>query len=60
MINGKTYLSGEYRSVTPSDMIVWSKEPGEGVVSFEDPNSLEGSAEFSEPGDYVLKLTLKE
>ncbi len=60
MINGKTYLLGAYRSVAPSDEIVWSKESGEGNVSFENPNSLEGTAEFSKPGDYVLRLTVKE
>jgi uncharacterized protein len=60
MINGRTYVSGAYKSVTPSDKIVWSKESGEGDVSFEDPNSLEGTAEFSKPGDYVLKLSVRD
>ena len=57
MVDGKTYLSGDVKSVSPSRNIRWSKESGPGRVRFEDRNALEGTATFSETGDYVLKLT---
>ena len=36
----------------------WSRESGPGTVKFADPGSLATTANFSTPGDYVLKLTV--
>ncbi len=36
---------------------LWSVESGPGSVSFADPRSLSTSVAFSDPGDYVLRLT---
>ena len=60
MINGKTYLSGGYKSVTQVDEVSWSKVSGPGEVAIEDANSPHTTAKFSELGDYVLKMTVKE
>ena len=35
----------------------WTKVSGPGPVTFEDPNNAVTSATFTEPGDYVLRLT---
>ncbi len=35
----------------------WTKISGPGTVTFEDSNALDTTATFSEPGDYVLRLT---
>jgi uncharacterized protein len=37
----------------------WSKQSGPGAVKFADPRALITTAEFSRPGDYVLKLAAK-
>jgi len=60
MLNGKTWLSGEIKSVTPVKKVSWSKTSGPGEVSIADPESLETTATFSEHGDYILTLTAKE
>ncbi len=60
IIDGKTYLTGRVKSVTPVDKIEWSKEFGPGKVVFEDSESVETTARFSKEGDYILKLTVKE
>jgi len=60
MIGGKTYLSGSMKTVTPPDGVKWKKVSGPGKVTFSDPESLEGTAEFSGIGDYVLSLTARE
>jgi len=60
MTNGKTYLSGIYRSVTPVTSTKWSKSSGPGNVTFEDPSKLQTSATFSAPGEYVLSFTVNE
>jgi uncharacterized protein len=60
VLPGKTWLSGEVRgSGTPDRKIAttWSKSSGPGDVAFVDAKSLETTASFSEPGEYVLKLT---
>ncbi|MBN2698426.1 MAG: glycoside hydrolase family 127 protein [Bacteroidales bacterium] len=57
---GKTCLSGSVKTVTSTDRIKWEKATGPGKVSFSDVGSLEGTAEFSETGDYVLTMTAKE
>jgi len=60
MKGGKTYLSGSVKTVTSLDKVKWGKTSGPGKVRFSDAGSLEGTAEFSEKGDYVLTLTAKE
>jgi DUF1680 family protein len=58
MLNGKTYLMGSVKSVTPVTGVSWSKEAGPGNVSFAEKESLETTATFSETGEYILKLTV--
>jgi DUF1680 family protein len=60
IINGKTYLSGNIRSVTPVTRTSWKKFSGPGNVSFVNENSLSTTAAFSVKGDYVLTLTVEE
>ena len=63
MAGGKTYLNGEVKSLIAdggSDKVLWSKESGPGEVSFETADSAVTKATFSEPGEYVLKLTAGE
>ncbi len=60
MLNGKTYLSGEVRSVTPVKKFSWSKTSGPGDVTIANPEALETTATFSEHGDYILTLTARE
>ncbi len=60
MVNGKTYLSGTYKSVTPVTETLWSKSSGPGNVTFMDPGQLQTSATFTAAGDYVLTLTIIE
>ena len=55
VLPAKTYLNGETRG--GSGPIAWSKAQGPGGVRFGDPQQLKTTAEFSEPGDYLLKLT---
>jgi hypothetical protein len=40
--------------------LVWSKESGPGSVSFGDAGSVDTTADFSEPGTYVLRLTVSD
>lgn len=56
IIGGKTYLRGSYKSVDPVDKIRWKKTSGPGRVDFEDRDSLETTATFTEPGEYTLAL----
>jgi DUF1680 family protein len=60
MLGGKTYLSGNIRSVTPVDRVKWKVLSGPGIVKFENPDSLKGTATFSQTGDYLLTLTVTE
>ena len=61
ILGGKTYLSGLVKTLKPktaaSPNIAWSKVSGPGEVSFADAHAAETTATFSQPGDYVLKLT---
>ena len=58
ILGGKTYLIGSAKSVQNGDFKTeWSKESGSGEVAFESAGALETAATFSQPGDYVLKLT---
>jgi len=63
MLGGKTYLNGAVRSLkpdSPTAKLAWSKESGPGTVTFANPSSAVTTATFSEPGNYVLKLTATE
>jgi DUF1680 family protein len=60
MLNGKTYLSGSVKSVTPVTKIVWSKTDGSGDVVFSNPGELKTTATFTETGDYTLAMTVNE
>jgi hypothetical protein len=61
MLNGKTYLSGKYKTFEgkggASTKVEWSKESGPGTVTFANANAAVTTATFSAVGDYVLKLT---
>lgn len=57
MMGGKTYLAGDVKSVTPGAKVAWTKLSGPGNVSFGNAGSASGTASFSAPGNYVLKMT---
>jgi hypothetical protein len=57
MVGGKTYLSGVIKSVTPVQNTAWVKESGPGAVTFSNASLKDGTATFSQPGTYSLKLT---
>ena len=60
VLPGKTWLSGSLRGAAkPAGKLAatWSKQSGPGDVAFENAKSLETTATFSAPGDYVLKMT---
>lgn len=60
MITGKTYLSGNYRSVTPNVKLKWTKVSGPGKVMFAEKDKAVTTATFSATGDYVISLTATE
>jgi DUF1680 family protein len=60
MKDGKTYLSGNVRSVTPVTQILWQKKSGPGDVTFSDPGELKTIAGFSKTGEYVVGINVKE
>jgi DUF1680 family protein len=60
MPGGRTYLSGNVRSVTPADKISWSKISGPGNVSFADTGSLKTTATFTATGEYIISMTAEE
>jgi uncharacterized protein len=64
VLGGKTYLSGHIKTLRgENDATVkaaWSKESGPGQVTFADGAAAETTATFSEPGDYILKLTARD
>ena len=55
VLPAKTYLNGEVRG--GGKTAVWSKASGPGEVKFAEESNLVTTAEFSAPGNYVLKLT---
>jgi len=60
VLNGKTYLTGEFRSLRKkgtSTTVTWSKVSGPGTVTFAAASAPVTTATFSAVGDYVLKLT---
>ena len=62
MLDGKTYLFGtaKFLRTNASARIAWSKEAGPGKVIFDNPLTNVTTATFSQPGEYVLKLTAGE
>lgn len=60
MIGGKTYLSGDIKSVTSISSTTWTKISGPGNVVFSKNDNKESTATFSAPGHYVLKLIATE
>lgn len=60
VVGGKTYLSGEVRTLNEEDRLAtklkWSKASGPGAVTFADPGAPVTTATFSESGDYTLNL----
>lgn len=60
VLGGKTYLLGAAKSINGGDFKTeWSKDSGPGDVNFENAADPTTQATFSEPGDYVLKLTAR-
>src|SRR6201996_1622273 len=59
VIGGKTYLAGKaiWLQDLSGNTARWTKESGPGTVAFVDAAAPVTTATFSEPGDYVLKLT---
>ena len=60
MINGKTYLAGSIRSVSPITKTEWKKVSGPGTVQFTGGDNIKGTATFSALGDYVLSMTASD
>ena len=62
MLDGKTYLSGAAKFLKPdsSAKMAWSKASGPGKVVFDNAQTNITTATFSQPGEYVLKLTAGE
>lgn len=57
VLDGKTYLSGEIKTLKGEGKVEWSKLSGPGEVAFDDAHKIDATASFSEPGEYVLQLT---
>jgi DUF1680 family protein len=57
VLGGKTYLNGLVKTLAGESTVQWSKASGPGWVTFDDPTKLDTTATFTEPGDYVLRLT---
>jgi len=60
MLNGKTYLSANTRSVTPITGVEWKTKSGPGKVIFANPYESVTTATFSAPGNYVLEFNAFE
>lgn len=60
IIGGKTYLSGNVKSVTHITKISWKKISGPGNVVFEKPGEQVTTAMFSDTGEYILSMTAEE
>ncbi|MBS1604328.1 MAG: glycoside hydrolase family 127 protein [Bacteroidetes bacterium] len=57
MLDGKTYLAAEVRSVHPVTKCGWTKVAGPGDVRWSDATKKDGTATFTKPGVYTLKFT---
>jgi DUF1680 family protein len=60
VLGGKTYLNGTVKSLSGAFQVQWSKASGPGWVTFNKPGQLAATAAFSEPGEYVLRLTASQ
>ncbi len=60
MLGGKTYLSGDVKSVSPVDKVAWKTVSGPGKVMIEKPDSINSTASFSAIGEYLVTLTVTE
>ena len=60
VLNGRTYLSAQVKSVAPVQKVTWTKVSGPGTVSFTNGDSLNATATFSALGEYVLSFTAKK
>jgi DUF1680 family protein len=62
VLGAKTWLTGTLKTLKPAAQtkVIWNKESGPGTVSFENANAPATTAQFSAPGEYVLKLTAGE
>jgi uncharacterized protein len=60
MVQGKTYLSGTVKSLTPVSKITWDKQSGPGNVTFNNVAAKDATATFSAAGEYILSLTAAE
>ena len=62
VLGAKTWLTGTLKTLKPAreTKVTWSKESGPGEVTFENAGEISTTAEFSAPGEYVLKLTAGE
>ena len=63
VLPGKTWLCGSVRGTTKPDAklaTTWSKQSGPGDVAFDNAAAAETLADFSKPGEYVLKLTASD
>jgi hypothetical protein len=59
VLGGQTYLAGKADWLVdgPENRVRWSKQSGPGRVTFANAAIADTTATFSEPGEYVLKLT---
>ena len=60
MKTGKTYLTGEVKSMTGLYKATWKKVSGPGKIIFDAKNNLETTASFDQTGSYELSLQVKE
>ena len=60
MLGAKTYLTANVKSVSPPQKANWTKTSGSGTVIFENKDSLNTTAVFTELGDYVLSFAVKK
>ncbi|MBN1818864.1 MAG: glycoside hydrolase family 127 protein [Sedimentisphaerales bacterium] len=59
VLGGRTYLNGVVKTLSGDTTVQWSKASGPGWVTFADPAKLDTAATFTEPGNYVLRLTAR-
>jgi len=60
MVGGRTWLSPAIKSVSQVSETLWTKKSGPGSVTFANPGTMNTTAIFSIPGDYILTLTAHE
>ena len=60
MLGAKTYLTADVKSVSPVEKANWTKISGQGTVRFENKDSQNTTAVFTELGAYLLSFTVKK